>query len=96
MDGISTKELKIIILTHNPPEDAALYWRAMGKGTYNRTDLMHIARGVYSVKVPTNQIRTDLEYYVRLSSTNGQQITFPASAPQTNQTIVVNDGSFTN
>ncbi len=61
-----------------------------------QTALMHIAHGVYSVKVPANRIRTDLEYYVRVSSTDGQQITFPASASQINQTIVVNDGSFTN
>ena len=87
-------KLKVIILSQNHTEDAALYWRAMGKGTYNRIALKHIARGVYSVKIPANQIISDLEYYVRVSSTNGRHITFPASAPQINQTIIVNDISF--
>lgn len=89
-------KLKIIILSQNHTEDAALYWRAMGKGTYNRIALKHIARGVYSVMIPANQIKSDLEYYVRVSSTDSQQITFPASAPQINQTIIVNDISLTN
>ena len=89
-------KLKVIILSQNHTEDAALYWRAMGKGTYNRIALTHIARGVYSVKIPANRIKNDFEYYVKVSSTNGRQITFPASAPQINQTIIVNDISLTN
>jgi hypothetical protein len=84
-------KLKVIILSQNRTEDAALYWRAMGKGTYNRIALKHIARGVYSVMIPAKQIKDDFEYYVRVSSTDGQKITFPASAPKINQTIIVND-----
>ncbi|GAF86304.1 unnamed protein product, partial [marine sediment metagenome] len=30
-------KLKVIILTQNQPEDAALYWRAMGKGNFNKS-----------------------------------------------------------
>jgi hypothetical protein len=89
-------KLKVIILSQNHSEDAALYWRAIGKGTYNRIDLKHIARGVYSVKIPASRIKSDLEYYVRVSSSNDRQITFPASAPQINQTIIVNDIYLTN
>ena len=84
-------KLKVIILSQNRIEDAALYWRAMGKGTYNRMPLKHIARGVYSVMIPANQIKEDIEYYVRARATDSQQITFPASAPHINQTIIVND-----
>ena len=89
-------KLKIIILSQNRTEDAALYWRAMGKGTFNRIPLKHIARGVYSVTIPASQIKDDLEYYVRVSSTEGEQISFPASAPHVNQTIIVNGISLTN
>jgi hypothetical protein len=84
-------KLKVIILSQNRTEDAALYWRAMGNGTYNRIPLKHIARRVYSVTIPANQIKDDFEYYIRASSTVGQQTTFPASAPIINQTIIVND-----
>ncbi len=82
-------KLKVIILAQNQPEDAALYWRTMGKGKFNKITLTHIARGVYSVKIPANWIKADLEYYVKASSTDGRQIAFPATAPNINQTVVV-------
>ncbi|MCH8120023.1 MAG: hypothetical protein IIC00_09875 [Planctomycetes bacterium] len=87
-------KLKVIILARNQPKDAALYFRPMGKGKFNNIALTHIARGVYSVKIPANRIKTDLEYYVKASSTDGRQITFPAAAPHINQTVVVSGGSY--
>jgi hypothetical protein len=82
-------KLKVIILAQNQPEDAVLFWRPMGKGKYNKIALTHIARGVYSVKIPANKIKTDLEYYVVVNSTDGQQVSFPATAPNISQTVVV-------
>ena len=82
-------KLKVIILAQNQTEDAALYWRDMGKGNFNRIALTHISRGVYSVKISANRIKTDLEYYVSASSLDGRQITFPPAAPRINQTVVV-------
>ena len=89
-------KLKVIILSQKPTEDAALYWRPMGNGTYNRIPLKHIARGVYSVTIHARNIKDDLEYYIKVSSTDNQQTTFPVTAPDINQTIVVNDISLTN
>jgi hypothetical protein len=89
-------KLKVIILSQKPTEDAALYWRTMGKSTYNRIPLKHIARGVYSVTIPAHKIKNDLEYYIRVSSAADQQATFPASAPNINQTIVINSSSLIN
>ena len=89
-------KIKVIILSQRPTENAALYWRIMGEGTYNRIALKHIARGVYSVIIPARKIKNDLEYYIRVSSNDNQQATFPATAPDINQTIVVNDISLTN
>jgi hypothetical protein len=87
-------KLKIIIMAQNHPKDIALYWRPLGEGKYNRIALTHIARGVYSVKIPAEKIKTDLEYYVKASSTDGQQVTFPATAPNINQTVVVSSSSY--
>ena len=88
--------LKVIILSQKPIQDASLYWRAMGKEKYDRINLIHIARGFYSVTIPANKIKDDLEYHIRVSSIDGQQTTFPSSAPHINQTIVVNDISLIN
>jgi len=84
-------KLKIIIMAQNSLKDIALYWRPIGKGKYNRIAPTHIARGVYSVKIPANKIKTDLEYYVMVNSTDGQQVSFPATAPNINQTVIVSE-----
>jgi len=81
-------KLKVIFLAQNQPKDAALYWRPMGKHKFNRIALKHIARGVYSVKIPADRIKADLEYYIKADSADGR-ITFPATAPNINQTVVV-------
>jgi len=82
-------QLKVIILTAAAPKDAALYFRPMGKGNFEKILLNHIARGVYSVRIVASQINADLEYYIKVNTTDGQQSTFPATAPEINQTVVV-------
>jgi len=82
-------KLKVIILAADQPKDAALYWRLMGKGNYTKVPLTHIARGVYSVRIPAGRIKTDLEYYIKVISADNQEVMFPAAAPDVTQTVVV-------
>jgi hypothetical protein len=82
-------QLKMIILSAAAPKDAALYLRPMSKGSFKKIPLNHIARSVYSAQIPANQIQTDFEYYIKVSTTDGQESTFPATAPDINQTVVI-------
>jgi hypothetical protein len=79
-------KLKVIILAQNPPRDAALYWREMGKGKYQVVPLQKVARSVYSVTLPA--LSVDIEYYIK-ARTGEQDIVFPVTAPALNQTIVL-------
>ena len=79
-------KLKVIILAQNPPQDAALYWREMGKGKYQVVPLQKVARSVYSVTLPA--LSADIEYYIK-ARTGEQDIVFPVTAPALNQTIVL-------
>ncbi len=81
--------LKVIIQVAEPPKEAALYWRTMGKGDYTKIPLTHIARGVHSARIPAGGIKGDLEYYIRVSCAQGQEVTFPAAAPDVTQTVVI-------
>ena len=84
--------LKVIILPEGEHKDAALHWRPIGAGDFGRITLTHIARGVYSVGIPAEEIqRRDIEYYVEASPAEGGKLVFPAGAPQTNQTVVIID-----
>jgi hypothetical protein len=76
--------IKVIILHEDKPRDAALYWRPMGSGYFNKIGLSHVARGVYSAKISTGQIRQrDLEYYIKVNPAKTPELTFPTGAPQT-------------
>jgi hypothetical protein len=67
---------------------AALYWRTMnGKIDFRKINLSHLARGVYKVSLPT--IDDDFEYYIKAVTAGGEELYFPATAPQMNQTVVV-------
>jgi len=93
--------LKVIILPEGEHKEAALHWRPMGSGDFSRITLAHVARGVYSARIPAEEIQQrDIEYYVeasppvigRASPAEGRKLVFPAGAPQTNQTVVIIDG----
>jgi hypothetical protein len=82
--------LKVIIIAEKKPEDAFLYWRPMGTDDYTMVALTHIARGVYSVTIPTREIKNnDLEYHIKVTIDDNHSIYFPPTAPQMDQTVVV-------
>jgi hypothetical protein len=81
--------LKVIMARRQEPRGGVLYWRSLGKGKFEKVPLEHVARSVYSVRVPASQIGdNDIEYYVEASAGTGK-IRFPATAPAMNQTVVV-------
>ena len=81
--------LKVIALGPQKVENGAVYWRPLGKGQFESMPLQHVARGVYSAQIPAGRIReTDFEYYVQ-AAIGRDKVTFPATAPTMNQTVVV-------
>lgn len=87
--------LKIIFFGERP-ESANIYWRNLGKGEYQKINLDHVARNVYSITVSPNLIHGDFEYYIKAVSGTGKKLFFPATAPGLNQAVVVmrqNQGS---
>jgi hypothetical protein len=81
--------LKIIAVGATAPAKGDVYWRPLGKGTFEKVSLEHVARSVYSACIPAAQIAgNDIEYYVQVSVGAGT-IRFPVTAPVLNQTVVV-------
>jgi hypothetical protein len=82
-------KLKVIILSKDPPRQAALYWRKLGEGPWARVPLQHLQRGVHSAALPP--LGDDFEYYLQAEPepVQGPPVRFPATAPSLNQTVVV-------
>jgi hypothetical protein len=78
--------LKVIILAKGQPASAELFWRALGKGKFTAVKLEKVGRGVYTVTVPN--ANADIEYYIKVTA-DGQDVLFPSTAPELNQTVIV-------
>ncbi len=83
-------KLKVIILAKRQPVEMVLRWRVLGTPEYKRVHPEHLARGVYEVTIPAEQIMDDLEYYIEADLGWFKRLYFPGTAPQRNQTVVVN------
>lgn len=80
--------IKVIVLDKTDAKGGALYWRKMGEGSYNKLPLDHINRAVYNVQLPILEDDT-IEYYIKAETAEGEILTWPATAPELSQTIVV-------
>ena len=79
-------DLKVLIVgEHSDPE---MNWRPLGTGAFQSIPLTHVGRGVYQVTIPETE--HDFEYAIQAVS-GSDTITYPASAPQTNQVVIVQD-----
>jgi hypothetical protein len=79
--------LKVIVLDNQPAKTAALFWRKLGRGGFHKVNLKHIARAIYSVTLPA--ANEDFEYYISAKTASGENLVWPATAPEQNQTIVL-------
>ena len=77
-------KLRIIALANEPVKSVTVHVRPLGKGEWKEIPATHIARAVFEAKLPA--AADDFEYYV----TDGS-LTWPPTAPQLNQTIVITD-----
>jgi hypothetical protein len=83
-------DLKVLVLASAAPRVAAVHWRQMGKGKFEKLPLSHVERGVYAARLGgVNADFGAFEYYVEVRPANGPAVRFPASAPRLNQTVIV-------
>jgi len=81
--------ITVILLDKNQPGSATLFWKEMGTEDYSKTPLKHKARSTYTVTLPP-ATGDAIEYYITAEMTGGLKLFWPATAPQLNQTVVIN------
>jgi hypothetical protein len=80
-------QLRVIVLDNQPPRSAAVLWRPLGAGEFRAIRLKHVARAVYQVELPLP--RQDFEYRIEATTAGGVKLTWPATAPEMNQTVLL-------
>jgi hypothetical protein len=79
--------LKIIALHKHPVKSVKVHIRPLGSGEWKAIPATHLARAVWSATLPAAS--DDFEYRVVAESATGANLTWPATAPEMNQTVVV-------
>jgi hypothetical protein len=79
--------LNVIVLDNRPARSASLLWRPLGVGQFRAVPLEHVARSVYRVALPPPG--EDFEYRIEATAAEGTHLTWPATAPQINQTVLL-------
>jgi len=82
-------DIKVIVLDSQKPQEARIFSRSLGKGTFTSRVLDHINRGVYVAMIPDQKLSEDFEYYIQVTTEAGQILCYPTTAPAINQTVVV-------
>jgi hypothetical protein len=78
-----------LILYGIEPSNAVIRFRPLGKGEYQEAAFAKVDRGVYRAEIPAGSIPDDFEYYISIRETGGAEQIWPATAPEMNQTVVV-------
>lgn len=86
IDSDELLKLKVICLGNEKVKELALYYKGIGKAAFHKVPLTHVARSVYSVSIPP--FKNDLEYYIQAKTEEGDLISWPATAPELNHTVL--------
>ncbi len=82
--------LKTVLVDRAPARFASLSWRVLGEGAFNAKPLQHAARGVYEVTLPAEETQgKDFEYYLKVTTAGGQDLVWPPTAGEINQTVLI-------
>ena len=80
-------ELRVIVMDVAPPASAHVRVRPLGGNAWHSITLEPVGRAVYLAELPPAQ--TSFEYRVVATTAAGERLSWPASAPEINQTVVV-------
>jgi hypothetical protein len=81
--------LRIIALDRHATKSIVVRMRPLGKGEWKTIPATHLARAVWSATLPA--AADDFEYHVVAESGTGAKLTWPATAPELNQTVVIQE-----
>jgi len=80
-------KLTVIALDQEPVRPIAVRFRSLGNGEWKTNSPTRVVRSVYTFTLPAAQ--DDFEYYVTGETVSGEKLSWPATAPAMNQTVVV-------
>ncbi len=82
-------QLRIIALDKKPAKSVRIKIRSLGSEKWKTIEAKHLARAVWNASLPA--ATDDFEYQVVAETSGGTEMTWPPTAPETNQTVVIRE-----
>ncbi len=85
--------LTAALLDTAPPRKATVFWRPLGMGEFQELPMRIAARNTCRATLTRENLDgRDIEYYIEAETADGETLRWPASAPETNQSVVCLEG----
>ncbi|MBI3118642.1 MAG: hypothetical protein HYZ00_08145 [Candidatus Hydrogenedentes bacterium] len=83
-------EVETIVLSAAVPRQAQVFWKPIGKGSFQSIPMPLKARRTYTAELPAvAKDKSGIEYYLETTLESGETLHWPATAPSINQTVIV-------
>ena len=80
--------LRIRVLSESDNLSGLLYYRPLGTKKYTSAELKLIGSHVFDVRLPSEKIQDDFEYYIEISDDSGE-VLYPATAGMINIPVII-------
>lgn len=81
--------LDVFFIDNENPQKVTFFWKPLGEKKFRKAEAQRQQRNHFIVSLSANQLNGhDIEYFVTGIAGNGNEINFPATAPETNITVV--------
>jgi len=81
------EDLSLKCIVTGDAGEPVLYFRKLGEKRFQEKQMEHLERGVYKVILSPDEMKGDIEYYIRSSN----NLYYPPSAPELCQSVVIRD-----
>jgi hypothetical protein len=82
-----SQTLKVVAMASSPTSSVRILMRPLGGKEWRTVPATHVARAVWKASLPPAE--ADFEYFLEAQTADGKNLRWPASAPEMNQTVVV-------
>lgn len=90
LDPGETFLAKALLLDNTPALDGALHWRPLGQSEFKAEPIVRAGRNAFAARIAADQVPADgFEYYLEATTAGGQTVRWPVTAPDLNQTVIV-------
>lgn len=82
-------KLDVFFIDNGNPQKVGFFWKPLGDRKFRKIEAERKQRNHFTIKLPARDLNgNDVEYFVKGIAENGNEINFPASAPDQNITVV--------